>query len=138
MRDVSDIILLQVVLRSELEKIVSDFEKQEKESKNIEKLLKQNPNKNTFYELDENYYTSNPSRVPWENISKILRVKEVSRIDLEAKIRQSVEWASLWGLEKYLFSDNTISWFKESSIEWLKWPLALTAWWIDGMLDYIQ
>lgn len=263
MRDVSDIILLQVVPRSKLEKIVSDFEKQEKESKNIEKLLKQNPNKNTFYELDGNYYTSNPSRVPWENISKILRVKEVSRIDLEAKIekfekwniesiskkldylidnwvsknenikkllielriwislndnnsdislllweslwnfihlieksdtqaltiweiinliscsanifrswisdlvwvtisflkditsnhiykfwkkdsfleakiRQSVEWTSLWGLEKYLFSDKTISWFKESSIEWLKWPLALTAWWIDWMLDYIQ
>lgn len=80
---------------------------------NIKDLLSNYPDKKEFFKLK------------WDSY-------------LEAKIRQSVEWASLWGLEKYLFSDNNISWFKESSIEWLKWPLALTAWWIDWMLDYIQ
>ncbi len=263
LRDVSDVILLEIVPRSELENTLKSFEKEESKAKSAESLLKQYPNQNVFYELDWNYYSSTPARVPGEDVWKILRVKELSRIDLESwiesfekwsieaiskridylidhktlkndnvrkllielriwlslndnnsdislllweslwnflhlieksdkqaltmweivslvscganifrsgisdlvwvtvsylkditsnhiykfwkdesfletKIRESVETSSLWWLEKYLFTDNTIKWFKQSSIEWLKWPLALTAWWLDWTLDYIQ
>lgn len=83
------------VRKRELENFVVDFEKEEIIGKNIKDLLKNNPNIKTFYELDWRYYISNPTRVPWNDVWSILRVKQVSRDELEAKL----EWFEKWNIE---------------------------------------
>ncbi len=79
--------------RQDLEEYITDFDKEQENLKSIERLLRDNPNNQTFYELDGKYYTSNPSRVPWNNINAILRVKQVSRTHLEAKVESIEKWS---------------------------------------------
>lgn len=86
---------VDIIGRKELEEYIKNYEKEEQTSKNIDSLLKNNPNQKTFYELDWKYYISNPSRVPWTNIDSIIRVKEVSRDEMEAKL----EWLEKWNIE---------------------------------------
>lgn len=81
------------ISRQDLEEYITDFDTEQEKLKNLERLLRDNPNRQTFYELDGRYYTSNPTRVPWNNISAILRVKQVSRSHLEAKVESIEKWS---------------------------------------------
>ncbi|MDD4151584.1 MAG: hypothetical protein PHR68_03140 [Candidatus Gracilibacteria bacterium] len=83
------VVYVPKISRKELEKIVVNFEKEEKTTENIKNLLKNNPNQEIFYELDGFYYSSNPTRIPGNDIGSILRVKEVSRTEIETKLEDS-------------------------------------------------
>lgn len=93
-----DIVYSENVLRKELEKLVKDYEQEQKTLGDISSLLKNNQNTQTFYELDGMYYLSNPTRVPKTNwdTSDILRVKEVSRDELQSKVESLEKWSLEW------------------------------------------
>lgn len=93
-----DIMYSQKVLRKELEQFVISYEQEQKILNDISSLLKNNPDTQTFYELDWKYYLSNPTRVAKANwdTSEILRVTEVSRSDLEAKVENLEKWSLEW------------------------------------------
>ncbi len=93
-----DIVYSEKVLRKELEKFVISYEKEQKTLNDISWLLKNNPDTQTFYELDWKYYISNPTRVAKINgdTSEILRVKEVSRDELQAKVENLEKWSLEW------------------------------------------
>lgn len=93
-----DIVYSEKVLRKELEKFVASYEQEQKTLNDISSLLKNNPDTQTFYELDWKYYLSNPTRVPkinWDT-SEILRVKEVSRDELQSKVENLEKWSLEW------------------------------------------
>lgn len=94
----NDIVYFEKVLRKELEKFVVSYEKEQKTLNDISWLLKNNPDTQTFYELDWKYYLSNPTRVAKANwdTSEILRVKEVSRDELQAKVENLEKWSLEW------------------------------------------
>ncbi len=93
-----DIVYSEKVLRKELEKFVVSYEKEQKTLNDISSLLKNNPDSQIFYELDGKYYLSNPTRVVKSNwdTSEILRVKEVSRDELQAKVENLEKWSLEW------------------------------------------
>ncbi len=93
-----DIVYAEKVLRKELEKFVVSYEKEQKTLNDISSLLKNNTDTQTFYELDGKYYLSNPTRIPKINgdTSEILRVKEVSRDELQAKVENLEKWSLEW------------------------------------------
>lgn len=117
-----DKIEVETIPRNEIEQYIKTYEKEEQTSKNIDRILRDNPNQETFYELDWKYYASNPTRVPWNEIWSILLVKEVSRDELESKLewleKWIIEWISLrldrliantndWNLRNYLMDLRT-------------------------------
>lgn len=117
------IVYVPKISRKELEKIVSEYEKEQTKLNNIKTLLSNNPNTKTFYKLDWKYYSTNPTRVPWNDVNSVLRIQEVDRSEMESKIDKIEKWS----IESYYRRlDNMIDNSKQENLK--KFLIELRIW----------